>query len=69
MVDIRVHRGLDVQALESAIDWIENRIRHEEPTIRRIFLEADSLKPAVHPGPPLRSDFGGLEKTRTRVGV
>jgi len=48
-VDIKFRRGLDVQELESAIDRIENRIREAEPTIVRIFLEADSLKPAASP--------------------
>ncbi len=44
-VAIRFRRNLDVQQLESAIDRIENRIRRDEPTVVRIFLEADSLKP------------------------
>ena len=43
-VDIRFRRGMDVRQLESAIDRIERRIRQAEPTIERIFLEADSLK-------------------------
>jgi len=43
-VDIRFRRGLDVGELESAIDRLESRIKHEEPTIQRIFIEADSLK-------------------------
>jgi len=43
-VDIRFRRGLDVQQLESAIDHIESRIRQQEPTIERIFIEADSLR-------------------------
>jgi divalent metal cation (Fe/Co/Zn/Cd) transporter len=43
-VDIRFRRGLNVQQLESAIDRIENRIRQQEPTIERIFIEADSLR-------------------------
>lgn len=43
-VEIRFRRGLDVQGLEAAVDRIENRIRKEEPTIERIFIEADSLK-------------------------
>jgi cation diffusion facilitator family transporter len=48
-VDIKFRRGLDVQELEAAIDRIENRIREAEPTIGRIFLEADSLKQAAAP--------------------
>lgn len=43
-VDIKFRRGLDVQQLELAVDRLENNIRHEEPTIERIFIEADSLK-------------------------
>ena len=46
-VDIKFRRGLDVQQLESAIDRIESRIRKEEPTIERIFIEADLLKQAA----------------------
>jgi divalent metal cation (Fe/Co/Zn/Cd) transporter len=46
-VDIKFRRGLDVQQLELAIDRIESRIRKEEPTIERIFIEADSLKQAA----------------------
>jgi divalent metal cation (Fe/Co/Zn/Cd) transporter len=53
--DIRFHRGLDVQELESAIDRLENRIRHDEPTIKRIFLEADALNPVIQREPPLRN--------------
>jgi cation diffusion facilitator family transporter len=43
-VDIRFRRGLDIQQLESTIDRLEARIREEEPTVRNIFIEADSLK-------------------------
>lgn len=43
-VDIRFRPGLDVRQLESAIDRIETRIREQEPSIERIFIEADSLK-------------------------
>jgi divalent metal cation (Fe/Co/Zn/Cd) transporter len=43
-VDIRFHRGLNVEQLESAIDRIESRIRQQEPSIERIFIEADSLR-------------------------
>jgi divalent metal cation (Fe/Co/Zn/Cd) transporter len=41
-VEIRFRRGLDVQQVESAID--RSRIRQQEPTIRKIFIEPDSLK-------------------------
>ena len=43
-MDIRFRRGLSVQELEAAIDRLESRIRQEEPTIQRIFIEADSPK-------------------------
>ena len=43
-VDIKFRRGLSVQNLETAIDRIEGSIRKQEPTVKRIFLEADSLK-------------------------
>ena len=43
-VDIRFRRGLDVQQVESAIDRLEARIRPQEPTIEKIFIEPDSLK-------------------------
>jgi divalent metal cation (Fe/Co/Zn/Cd) transporter len=43
-VEIRVRRGLDVQQVESAIDRLEARIRQQEPTIQKIFIEPDSLK-------------------------
>jgi cation diffusion facilitator family transporter len=43
-VDIKFRRELNVQQLEAAIDRIESHIRQEEPTVQRIFIEADSLK-------------------------
>ena len=43
-VDIKFREGLDVRGLEAAIDRIEARIRQVEPSIQRIFLEAESLK-------------------------
>jgi len=43
-VDIRFRGGLDVRHLESAIDRIEKQIRDKEPSIERIFIEADSLR-------------------------
>jgi len=43
-VDIRFRPDLDVRDLESAIDRIESRIRQQEPSIERIYIEADSLK-------------------------
>jgi len=43
-VNIRFRRGLDVQQLESTIARLEKRIKEMEPTIGRIFIEADSLR-------------------------
>jgi divalent metal cation (Fe/Co/Zn/Cd) transporter len=54
-VDIKFCRGLDVQQLESAIDRIERRIREQEPTVGRIFIEADALKGAPDPVAPARA--------------
>jgi divalent metal cation (Fe/Co/Zn/Cd) transporter len=45
-VDIRFRRGLNVQALELAIDRVEESIRLKEPTVGRIFIEVDSLRNA-----------------------
>lgn len=46
-VDIRFRGGLDVREIESAVDRLESRIRQQEPTVGRIFIEADSLKRAT----------------------
>jgi cation diffusion facilitator family transporter len=54
-VDIKFRRGLDVQQLESAIDRIERRIRQHEPTVGRIFIEADALKGASDPLAPAQA--------------
>jgi divalent metal cation (Fe/Co/Zn/Cd) transporter len=43
-VDIRFRRDMDVRQLENAINRIEREIRRREPTIRRIFIEADALR-------------------------
>jgi len=43
-VDVKFRRRLDVSQLESIIDRIEGRIRQEEPTVAKVFIEADSLK-------------------------
>jgi len=47
-VDVKFRRHLDVQQLESIIDRIEARIRQQEPTVVRVFIEADSLKESTH---------------------
>ena len=43
--------GLDVQRLEATIDSIERRVKAAVPTVRRIFIEADSLKKGSVDGP------------------
>jgi|SRR6266576_376941 len=43
-VDIQFRKGLDLPQLEGAIDRIEANIRKVEPTIQRIFIEAESFK-------------------------
>jgi cation diffusion facilitator family transporter len=43
-VDIKFRGGLDVRNLESAIDRIEGRIKQEVPMVKRIFIEAESLR-------------------------
>jgi divalent metal cation (Fe/Co/Zn/Cd) transporter len=43
-VDIKFRGGLSVDELESAIDRLEQKIREAEPTIQRIFIEAESLR-------------------------
>jgi len=48
-VNIQFQRGLDLQQLESAIERIENRVRENEPTIERIFIEAESFKRTTAP--------------------
>jgi divalent metal cation (Fe/Co/Zn/Cd) transporter len=47
--EIKFRDGLDVQELEAAIDRVEEKIRKKDPTIERIFLEADSLRPGRRP--------------------
>jgi hypothetical protein len=43
-VEIKFRRSLDVSQPESTIDRLEDRIRRKKPTIKRIYIEADSLK-------------------------
>jgi divalent metal cation (Fe/Co/Zn/Cd) transporter len=42
--DIKFQPDLSVQELESAIDRLEQKIRKQEPVVKRIFLEAESLR-------------------------
>jgi cation diffusion facilitator family transporter len=48
-VNIQFRRGLSLTQLEEAIERIEARIRREEPTIERIFIEAESFKKTGNP--------------------
>ena len=48
-VDIQFRRNLGLQQLESAIDRIEARIRQEQPSVQRIFIEAESFRTADKP--------------------
>ena len=43
-VDIRFQRNLTMDQLESVIDRLEKKIREQEPSIQRIFIEAESFK-------------------------
>lgn len=45
-VDIQFRGKLNLQELESAIDRIEACIRKEQPSVQRIFIEAESFKTA-----------------------
>jgi divalent metal cation (Fe/Co/Zn/Cd) transporter len=49
-VDIKFHRGIRVEDLESIIDRLESRIRASEPTVKRIFIEVEALKRKSNPG-------------------
>jgi divalent metal cation (Fe/Co/Zn/Cd) transporter len=40
-VEIRFQRTLNIRELESAIQRIKESIRHEEPTVERIFIDPD----------------------------
>jgi cation diffusion facilitator family transporter len=46
-VALRFSPALRVRELELAIDRLEEKIRQEEPEIKRIFIEAESLKPRL----------------------
>ncbi len=43
-VEIQFRRGLSVEQLEAVIDRLETKIRQQEPSIQRIFIEAESFK-------------------------
>ncbi len=48
-VEIRFRRTLDIQQVESAISRIKSRIMEQEPTMERIFIDADPF-PEPIPG-------------------
>ena len=48
-VNIQFRRKLPLEQLESAIERIEARIRREQPSVQRIFIEAESFKPEKSP--------------------
>jgi divalent metal cation (Fe/Co/Zn/Cd) transporter len=43
-VEIRFRRALNIRQLESAIDRIKRHTREQEPTVDKIFIDADSLE-------------------------
>jgi cation diffusion facilitator family transporter len=49
-VDIRFRRDLSLDQLESVIDRLEKKIREQEPSIERIFIEAESFTRSDHKG-------------------
>ena len=42
--NVKFRRGMNVQQIESSINQIENHIQQKDPTIERIFIEADPLE-------------------------
>lgn len=45
-VKIQFRRGLSLEQLETSIERIESRVRKEQPSVQRIFIEAESFKSA-----------------------
>lgn len=43
-VAIKFHSGLSIQELEATIDRLERQVQTEEPSVKRIFIEAESLR-------------------------
>jgi len=43
-LEVRFRKGLSVAELESAVDRMEKRIRDKYPQVKRIFIEAESLR-------------------------
>jgi divalent metal cation (Fe/Co/Zn/Cd) transporter len=46
-LDINFANGLSTDQVEQAIDKVEQAIRKELPTVKKIFVEAESLKGAA----------------------
>ncbi|MFL5728027.1 MAG: cation diffusion facilitator family transporter [Cytophagaceae bacterium] len=44
ILDIRFKKGMSTEQVESAIDRMEEAIRHKHPVIKKIFMEANSIK-------------------------
>ncbi len=44
-LDVRFRPGLSVGEMEEAVDRLEAAIREKHPIVRRIFIEAEALKP------------------------
>jgi len=49
-VDIRFRRDLSLDQLERVIDRLEKKIREQEPSIERIFIEAESFRRSDNKG-------------------
>lgn len=50
-VNVKFRRGMNTQQIETSIDRIERHIQQADPTVERVFIEADRLenaKPGVH---------------------
>ncbi len=46
-MDIKFRPGLSVEEIERTVDRVEKKIQEKHPDVRRIFLEAESLKSAA----------------------
>lgn len=46
-LEVEFQPDLSAHEVAAAVDRLESQIRHEEPAIKRIFIEAESLKPAT----------------------
>jgi cation diffusion facilitator family transporter len=49
-LDVEFRPDLSAQEVTEAVDRLESKIRSEEPVIKRIFIESESLKPAARVG-------------------